>query len=274
VQLFEGEILPNNLAENDLAALRLAVQSLERESFAARLTALLGKPMRYFDRLIPRPIGIAASRASDAALRASLRVALSSRLPACSDKTGRWHKALATLAGATGGAFGLPALAVELPISTGILLHAIADIARAEGEDLSNPEAALACLEVFALGGTLGSRNEGNVGYHAVRAILARSMASLSRYVVERGFVEDSAPLFVRVISQVAQRFGLVVSQKVAAQSVPVLGAVAGAAINAAFMSHFQSTARGHFIVRRLERIYGRDLVTMAYTDIKFAEGL
>ena len=55
--------------------------------------------------------------------------------------------------GAIGGAFGFAALAVELPISTTILLRSIAEIARAEGEDLSRPEARLACLEVFALGG-------------------------------------------------------------------------------------------------------------------------
>jgi hypothetical protein len=274
VPSLDGEILPNHLAKADLAALRMAVLSLERESFAARLAGLLGKSMGFFDRLIPRGIGVAASRATEAALRASLRVALSSRLPAWKDGSGRWHKALATLTGATGGAFGLPALAVELPISTGILLHAIAEIARAEGEDLSNPEAALACLEVLAYGGASGSSRASDIGYHAVRATLARSVTSLGRYAVERGFVEESAPVLMRVISQIAQRFGIVVSQKFAAQAVPVVGAATGAAVNAVFMSHFQSKARGHFIVRRLERAYGRDLITATYAEMKFAEGL
>jgi hypothetical protein len=274
VRLLEGDILPNQLADADLEALRAAVLSLERESFAMRLAALLGRPIASLDRLVPKGIGSVASHAAEAALRASLRVALSSRLPAWKDRSGRWHKALATLAGATGGAFGLPALAVELPISTGILLHAIADIARAEGEDLSKPEAALACLEVFAFGKASGSRMAGDIGYHAVRATLARSMAGLGRYVVERGFAKESAPVFMRVVSQIAQRFGVVVSQKAAAQSLPVLGAVTGAAVNAAFMSHFQSIARGHFVVRRLERIYGRDLIGTAYAEMKLAEGL
>jgi hypothetical protein len=53
-----------------------------------------------------------------------------------------------------------------------------------------------------------------------------------------------------------------------------VLGAFAGAAINAAFMSHFQSMARGHFVIRRLQRVYGEDLVMANYTRIKLAEGL
>jgi hypothetical protein len=272
--LLEGNVLPNRLAGADLEALRFAVLSLESESLAMRLAKLVGKPIGYFERLVPGRISDAALLAAEAALEASLRVALSERLPAWKDATGRWHKALATVAGAVGGVFGLPALVVELPISTTILLHAIANIARAEGENLSRPEATLACLEVFALGGTSGSRDPGDVGYHAVRAALAHSIAGLGRYIAERGFVEESAPALLRLLSGVASRFGILVSQKVVAQAVPVLGAAAGAAINAAFMAHFQSMAKGHFIVRRLERIYGTDLISTAYTEMKLAEGL
>lgn len=274
MRVLMGEILPNQLSEADLAALQRAVRSLERESLAMRLATLLRKPIGHFDRLVPATVGNAASQVSEAALRLTLRLTLRSRFSVWRDHSGRWHKTLATLAGATGGAFGLPALAVELPISTGLLLHAIAEIARAEGEDLSKPEATLACLEVFALGETSSHGKVGDIGYHAIRAALARSVASLSRYAVERGFAEQSAPIFARAISQIAERFGIMVSQKLAAQAVPVLGAVSGAAINAAFMSHFQSKARGHFVIRRLERIYGRDLITAAYAEMKFAEGL
>ena len=58
----------------------------------------------------------------------------------------------------------------------------------------------------------------------------------------------------VRLIAQIAARFGLAVSEKFAAQAVPVVGAIGGAAINLAFAEHFQTLARGHFIIRRLER--------------------
>jgi hypothetical protein len=44
------------------------------------------------------------------------------------------HKALAAPSGAIGGSFGLLALPIELPISTGIMLRSIGDIARAEGD--------------------------------------------------------------------------------------------------------------------------------------------
>jgi hypothetical protein len=62
------------------------------------------------------------------------------------------HKTLAATSGAIGGSFGLAALPIELPISTVIMLRSIGDIARAEGEDLRDPETTLSCLQVFALG--------------------------------------------------------------------------------------------------------------------------
>src|SRR5580692_4234495 len=66
-------------------------------------------------------------------------------------------------------------------------------------------------------------------------------------------------------LTQVTSRFGVVVTQKVAAQTVPVVGALGGAAVNYAFIEHFQEVARGHFTVRRLERVYGKDVVRTEY---------
>jgi hypothetical protein len=63
----------------------------------------------------------------------------------------------------------------------------------------------------------------------------------------------------------VGSRFGFVVTEKAAAQAVPIIGAVSGAVINYAFVAHFQGVARGHFTVRRLERLYGKDVVDAEY---------
>ena len=70
-------------------------------------------------------------------------------------------------------------------------------------------------------------------------------------------------------MSQIAARFGVIVSEKVAAQAAPMLGAIGGAAVNAAFAEHFQTLARGHFIVRRLERLHGPNLVAFEYQRLK-----
>jgi hypothetical protein len=89
-----------------------------------------------------------------------------------------------------------------------------------------------------------------------------------ARYVAQRGVVAEGAPVLVRFLTQVAARFGVVVSQKVAAQAFPVIGALGGAAVNYAFLEHFQDIARGHFTVRRLERIYGKDCIRQEYTRL------
>ena len=72
-----------------------------------------------------------------------------------------------------------------------------------------------------------------------------------------------------RLIAQVASRFGFVVTQKAAAQTIPVIGALGGAPVNYAFIDHFQSVARGHFTVRRLERKYGKDIIFAAYEQLR-----
>jgi xanthine/CO dehydrogenase XdhC/CoxF family maturation factor len=73
--------------------------------------------------------------------------------------------------------------------------------------------------------------------------------------------VRDSGGCAVRVV----------VTQKVAAQALPVVGALGGAAVNYAFIEHFQDVARGHFTVRRLERIYGKERIRAEYDLIAAA---
>ena len=51
----------------------------------------------------------------------------------------------------------------------------------------------------------------------------------------------------------------------------PVIGALGGAAVNYAFIDHFQEIARAHFIVRRLERRFGKDAVREAYEKLSGA---
>ena len=66
----------------------------------------------------------------------------------------------------------------------------------------------------------------------------------------------------------IGKRFGLVVSEKLAAQAIPVIGAVGGALINTYFIDHFQDIARAHFTIRRLEREYGAAVVQDAYRTL------
>jgi hypothetical protein len=268
----------DSMAEADRRLLREAVKNLEHRSLATRLSLVLGQQISRFGKLLPANVTDIVDKAAERAITLGLSAAMRSLNAQNGQDRRFWHKAAATLSGAAGGAFGLASLPIELPVSTLLMLRSIAAIAKAEGEDLKDPETTFACIQVFALGGQdveqrLATDIDGKVdphaltesGYFAVRAVLAQSVSEAARFVVERGLVEETAPVILRVVSQVATRFGMIVSQKVAAQAVPIIGAAGGAAINYAFIDHFQTLARGHFAVRRLERIYGPDVVRTAY---------
>jgi predicted outer membrane lipoprotein len=255
-----------SLSQEDTEALRYAKSLLERPSLAAELTSVLGTPLEKGFALLPATWAEVVHHAARAALGRALHVALltvgdTGRRAA----SNRVHKLAVAATGAAGGFFGLPALAVELPVSTTTILRSVADIARSEGERLTTPEAKLACLEVFALGGPSTGDDATTAGYFATRAAIGRAVSGAAQYMARKGAARESAPALVRLITQVASRFGITVSEKLAAQAVPVVGAVGGALINSVFLDHFQAMARGHFIIRRLERTYGPEVVRQEY---------
>lgn len=265
--------LGEGLTESDLAALRAAVAALERQTFAGRLAALAGRGKGFGALTLPPRLQAAAASAAHKALTLSMKAALASLDGRPVKDRARLHRRLAALTGGVGGAMGLVSLPLELPLSTTIMLRSIAEIASSEGENLRSPHAALACLEVFALGGHAAEENLLEGGYLALRALMAKSVTDAAHYLTARRVVDEAAPALARLIGQFAARFGVVVSQKTAAQAVPVIGAVSGAAINIVFMEHFQTLARGHFAVRRLERLYGPVVVHAEYAKIARDEG-
>jgi len=269
LRIFEGDILVDELDDEDRSALRDALAALERPSLALRFGAIVGKPVEVFGRVFPPAMVRTAQKAAEVALTAALRLVLSERVPRGGDRTGLWHKLFAATSGAMGGTFGMTGLVVELPISTAIMLHAITEIAREQGEDLKDPDALFACLEVFALADLSHEQPFGWSRYCAVRRSLTGSIAEASRYVSQRVVAEETAPVLARIVSAVASRFGVAVSQKFSAQAIPIIGSISGAAINAAFMEHFQSMARAHFTMRRLERTYGKDLVAVCCDEMR-----
>jgi hypothetical protein len=121
-------------------------------------------------------------------------------------------------------------------------------------------------VQVFALGGPATGAKTPEAGYFAVRTALARSVAEAAQHMAHKGLTSKSTPALIRFITQVAARFGVVVSDKIVAQAVPLAGAIGGGVINCLFMLQFQRVARGHFIVRRLEQRYGEDEVRQQYS--------
>jgi hypothetical protein len=257
------------LSKPDLDDLRYAKTLLENPGLAARITAVLGIPIEKAIELLPRQVTTAITTVTRASLNKALQVAVATMDGRARPRSREvLHKLAVAATGAGGGAFGLPALTIELPFSTVIMLRSIADIARSEGERIETVEAKLACLEVFAMGGRSKGDDASESGYFGVRAALARAVSDAARHITQRGLAQEGAPAIVRLITRVAAQFEIVVSEKAAAQSVPLIGAYGGALINTLFIDHFQSMARGHFIVRRLERTYEPELVKSEYLRI------
>jgi len=123
-------------------------------------------------------------------------------------------------------------------------------------------------MQVLALGGESGSDDSTESGYYVTRALLTKSMAEAAEFIAKKGFVEEGAPVLVRFFANIASRFGIQVSEKAAAQAVPIIGAISGAALNTIFMNHFQDMATGHFTVRKLERIHGKEVIEELYKQI------
>jgi hypothetical protein len=255
-----------SISKKDLGDLAYAKNLLENPGLAAKISNLFGTPIeKGFDLLPEKWHDVVLKVATE-----SLQKALDFAIKTMDDRSktvssNLRHKILAAATGAGGGAFGLSSLAIELPISTTIMLRSIADVARSEGEQIKMVESKLACLEVFALGGKSLKDDGTETGYFFVRTALAKAISDAAGHIVKKGLGQEGAPALVRFITAIAARFGIIVSEKVAAQAVPVIGAAGGALINTIFIGHFQDIARGHFIVRRLERNYGKELVKEAY---------
>jgi hypothetical protein len=167
--------------------------------------------------------------------------------------------------------FGLAGLAIELPVSTGIMLRSIADIARSEGEDLRTVEARLQCVSVFGMGGRSSSDDASETSYYASRVVLSRAVRDAATQVAKhagKGAVKAAGGPMVRLIGQLTQRFSPQVAEKVLATGIPIIGAAGGSAINLLFIDHYQSVAHGHFTIRRLEKKYGEEAVKELYEEL------
>lgn len=178
------------------------------------------------------------------------------------------YKIASAASGFGGGFFGLPGLFIELPITTMMILRAILETGKNKGENINDLQTRLSCIEVFALGGTSLKDNASESGYYTVRFVMTKAIKEVAKYITGKGLAEEGAPFLLRLITSISARYGIIVSEKVMAQSLPILGGLTGATINTIFMDHYQKMATGHFTIRRLERIYDPSLVKEAYDSI------
>lgn len=258
-----------NLTEKERQELSEAMRILETPGISAKITHAIGAPLEKGLGLLPDKWNETIGEVTQKALLKSIDLAVYTMDSTPKIKPSNWlHRTAVATSGALGGFFGVGAIAIELPVSTTIMMRSIADIARAEGESIDDPHVRLACLEVFALGGKSESDNATESGYFAIRGILAKSIAEAAEFIAARQVGKESAPALVKFITNIAQKFSIQVTQKAAAQAIPAIGAAGGAVINTIFIEHFQQMAKGHFTIRRLERIHGKEAIQSAYEEM------
>ena len=258
-----------DILTKDLDDLKYAKSLLENPGLAAKITNSLGTPIEKGFDFLPESWHKIVSSSSQKALEVAANSAiLTMKKSTKPDATNTLHKIMVAGSGAAGGFLGLIALPVELPVSTAIMMRSIADIARSESLSIAEPQIKIACIEVFALGGPGKDDDAVETGYFAIRSGLAKSVTDAAQHITRKGLSGKSSPALVKLITQISSRFGIQVSEKMAAQAIPVIGAVGGAVINTLFIDHFQGMARGHFIVLRLEKKYGFDTIKQAYAAL------
>ncbi|MEP7147200.1 MAG: EcsC family protein, partial [bacterium] len=250
--------MKEEISETELASLKEAKGKLEHPSILVELSNIAGKPIEKVYSLLPVKFQEGIGKITKSVLLRSLNMLVSNTYKRNNPKPKNlFHKVLVTGTGAAGGFFGLSALALELPVTTAIMLRSIMDIARSKGFDINDMNTKLACLEVFALGGNAKTDDYSDSAYYLIRGALAKEVADASKYILKKGIINESAPAIVSYISKIASRFGVMVSEEVAAKSIPIIGSVSGGTINYIFMNHFQKMADGHFTVKNLEDKYG-----------------
>jgi len=158
----------------------------------------------------------------------------------------RGHMALAGLTGAAGGFGGMATAAAELPFTITLILHAIQDVAQSHGFDPADEATRRACLEVFSAGSPLAADDGVNTGFLGARMTL-------------------TGPALHKMIAKVAPKLASALGQKLAAQAVPVLGAVAGAGLNLAFVSYYREMAEVRFGLLRLGMLHDPEAVSAAF---------
>ncbi|OOY22136.1 protein EcsC [Thioclava sp. DLFJ5-1] len=188
---------------------------------------------------LPTPVRNGLDGATERALSGAMTAAERSR-GIVSDRPDWMNRTLTTAMGAAGGVGGLGSSLAELPFTVTMLLRAIQGIAAEHGFDPASEEVRLECLRVFASAGPLEDDDGMDLSFLAARATI-------------------TGPSLKSLIAKVAPRLSIVLGQKLAAQAAPLLGAVAGAAVNYAFTSYYQEIARVHFGLKRLARDTGTD---------------
>lgn len=267
----------DSLSDQEQSFIREAAQFFSDPGTMATSLAWISEPIEKLEQKLPAEVRQTIALASKSAVEKALvtavntmpdNVSTTSDADMDSQRSNWLHKGATTITGAVGGFFGFAALPLELPLTTIIVLRGILDQARVHGHDLTDVETRLEALTVFTMGTASPKDDSNESGYLAARVALASAVTSAASFLagassqpltelIEKG----AAPALVKLIAQVAKSFEIRVTQKLASDLVPVIGAISGSAMNYAFTDFYCRAANYHFGLRKLEKNYGEEVI-------------
>jgi hypothetical protein len=209
----------------------------------------------------------------------SLRFMPLSQLDAVADSV-RWGSTLllgaegVLLGGATTMAEGIPGAQLVIPsliltditTSMTLLSRHTCRIATAYGFASNRPENLPHLMAAMA-----PQSESSDEGYLALKTAVVTSIREAGQFMsrttgvlLDRQLLEREAPQMIRLITYVADRLGIVITQKELGVLVPIAGAVLNSSINVAFQQVGHQTAKDYFRRILLEDRYGEELVGFA----------
>lgn len=285
--LTPGNDMKKNLTKDEQQFLLNAKKFMEGSNLLLDLTNKIGMPLEWAITKLPEKATTMITAGVQKALLKSLKVALHT-VPNSDLKDiqldealklstkGRWiHNAGVGFTGGVGGLFSEIGFLIELPISTSLIMRNIASKAQIMGMDPKDPRFAFECLYIFSLGSKSKKDDEMDSAYYSSRYVLSNAVASSAEFLagssakfVLESIEKGSAPALLSFIAKVAGYFEVVVTRKMLAELVPVVGAAGGAGINILFNDFFGQAAHYHFGIKKLERMYGEDVVNEIYLKL------
>ncbi len=158
----------------------------------------------------------------------------------------RGHRWLVIASGAAGGAVGLAGALAEMPVALILFLQAIREEARQAGLDPDREGVRLATLDILASGRAVAVDQALDPSFVSGRLALAGPTLS--------GWIARAGPRLVPILGQ-----------RLAASAVPVVGALGGAVLNAAWLDHYRNLARIRFRLMVLAEHHGAEAVLSAF---------
>ncbi len=267
----DAKLFSSGIDYSDFLELEKAVITMEKPSFFIKVSNFIGSPIEKLIEKLPEGSRNKISDITNDALLKGTNLAVKTLEYVESNSehdSKKIHKLVTSVLGGGAGLFGFTALAIELPLTTTVMLRSIAEIAKMNGENLSSLETRLNCVQVFAFGSRNTADDAMNSSYYAIRVILAREIAALAGRLESLLAGDIASSVLGKFLAKITERFSQNVLIKFVGQATPIIGAAGGATINYLFTDFYQDIATAHFTIRRLERKYSEELIESEYNRI------